>query len=240
MSSTAGSRDRAADATRVLIVVPDITLAAGLACRLDGLGFGAKVAPTARSARRLLDTWPSDALVIDLDTEGFSAHEVITEVPDTPSPVTVLLRQTGDPAERVYWLKAGASDFVPPPVWPDEVVARVEAVLRRQTGTDPQWTTKVGPVGINDTTGEVEVAGRRHVLSPMELKLFRYLASSPGTVFTRHELLRDVWGYTTGGDATVTVHIRKLREKIERDSKQPRLLRTRHGIGYYLSLDGRA
>ncbi len=90
---------------------------------------------------------------------------------------------------------------------------------------------------MNDATGQVEVGGRSHLLSPMELKLLQHLVSAPGTVFSRQELLRDVWGYTTGSDATVTVHIRRLREKIERDSDRPRLVRTRRGIGYYFVLD---
>ena len=221
----------------VVVVVPDATLAAALACRFEGRGFTAKVAADAEGARRLLRAGSADAVVVDLDTLGFSPREIIGDRPSRDNPVTVVLRRSAEPAERVRWLEAGASDFVPSPVWPDEVVARVVAVLRRGSAADRHWPIVVGTICINDETGEVEVDGQRRVLSPMELKLFRHLASSPGTVFSRHDLLRDVWGYTTGADATVTVHIRKLREKIERNSKRPRLLRTRHGTGYYLSLD---
>lgn len=225
---------------RVLIIVPDLAFAATLACRIAEMGNSAKVAATARSAERFLETWPADAVVVDLDTEGFPARRVIRELRARRS-ATVLLRRHAEPAERVRWLNDGASDFVPSPISLDEVVARVASVLRRRdSSVDRRWTMVVGSVCLDDTTGEVEVDGRRRLLSPMEFKLLRHLAGEPGTVFSRHDLLRDVWGYTTGGDATVTVHIRKLREKIETDSERPSLIRTRRGIGYYLSLDGAA
>ncbi len=219
------------------LIVADLTLATRLAYRFDQRGNTVKVAPTARAAESLLDRSPFDAVVIDLDTDGFSAHRLVRQLPAPSGPAAVLLRSGAEPTERVRWLKAGASDFVPSPIAADEVVARVEVVLRRRPPVeDAPWTTMVGTVRVNDTTGEVEVDGRRHRLSPMEHKLLRHLASAPGTVFTRQELLRDVWGYTTGSDATVAVHIRKLREKIERNGDRPRLVRTRRGIGYYLSL----
>lgn len=221
----------------MLLVVPDPTLAARLACQLDGLGHSVKVAPTSRSAEHFLDSWPVDAVVIDLATDGFVPDQVVEYGRISDGPATVLLREGAEPAERVRWLEAGASDFVPSPIWPAEVVARVEAVLRRRACTETQWTDVIGPLHLNASTGEVEVDGRRQMLAPMELKLLNHLARSPGTVFSRHDLLRDVWGYTTGGDATVTVHVRKLREKIELDSTRPRILQTRHGVGYYLSVD---
>lgn len=235
-----GSRRRdPLDGARVLLVIPELALATDIACRMAELGLRARVAATAGAADDFLRSWSPDVVVVDLDTDGFVAGAVITPDNGRDTPAAVLMRHRAEPAERVRWLNEGASDFVPSPVSPDEVVARVTAVLRRNGHpVGDQWTMSVGSLSLDETKGEVEVDGRRRRLSPMEFKLLRHLAGKPGVVFARSDLLRDVWGYTTGGDATVTVHIRKLREKLEVDSERPRLIRTRRGVGYYLSVDG--
>lgn len=226
---------------RVLAVVADLRLAARIACPLDQLGHSVKVASTARAAEERLGRSAFDAVVVDLDMEGVPVEAALRPAVPGPGPATILLRSHAEPAERVRWLKAGAADFVPSPILAAEVVARVEVALRaRRLKGVGQWRGIVESLRINEATGEVEVDGRRHRLSPMEHKLLRHLASTPGRVFTRHELLRDVWGYTTGSDATLTVHIRKLREKIERGGTRPVYIRTRQGIGYYLATQPRA
>ncbi len=137
--------DAAQTGAQILLVLPDLTLASPLACCLDDLGHSVKVAPTGRAAERLLDRWRFDAVVIDLDTEGFSTLRMMRRLASPGGPAIVLLRGQTEPAEWVRWLKAGASDFVPSPVTLDEVVARVEGVLRRRSPVDDaQWTLEIG------------------------------------------------------------------------------------------------
>lgn len=134
------------------------------------------------------------------------------------------------------WLNRGVDDFVPPPSSLDEVVAPVCSVLRRRRSHHDEPPITVGPLVLDEATRRGLVSGQPVSLSPMEFKLLRHLAAELGRVFSREELLRDVWGYTAGGDATVTVHVQTVRAKLEPGAGRSRLIRTLRGVGCYLDL----
>src|SRR5919202_1475806 len=137
----------------------------------------------------------------------------------------------------IVGLGVGADDYVVKPFSPRELVARVEAVLRRTSATEAVSVTEKALVfdelRIDPNTREVTVRGKPITLTAREFDLLYYLASQPKQVFTRDQLMEAVWGYTFAAEtSTVTVHMRRLREKIEPDPTQPRYLHTVWGVGY--------
>jgi DNA-binding response OmpR family regulator len=146
-----------------------------------------------------------------------------------------MLTARGREEERIAGLELGADDYVAKPFSPRELTARVNAVLRRASGgvngvTGP--TLRVGDLEVDVVAHEARRKGVALSLTVKELDLLAHLMSHPGRAFRREELLDAVWGYTTGDTATVTVHMRRLREKTEQNPSQPRYLCTVRGVGY--------
>jgi DNA-binding response OmpR family regulator len=147
----------------------------------------------------------------------------------------IMLTAKGEETDRVVGLELGADDYVTKPFSPREVVARVRAVLRRSNqstvGSDEPYTT--GELSIDPGRREVAARGRPVKLTRKEFDLLHHLASRPGVTLTRAQLLEEVWDFAWDGDsATVTVHVRRLRAKLERDPSRPTHLLTVWGVGY--------
>jgi DNA-binding response OmpR family regulator len=148
-----------------------------------------------------------------------------------------MLTARGEETDRIVGLEIGADDYIVKPFSPRELVARIKAVLRRaQSGSEPATQADVirsAGLLINPRTRAVDVNGTAASLTAKEFDLLHFLASHPGQVFSREQLMNDVWDYTFAGDtSTVTVHIRRLREKIEPDPLRPRYVKTVWGVGY--------
>jgi len=151
-----------------------------------------------------------------------------------PVPV-IMLTARGEEEDRVLGLELGADDYLSKPFSPRELTARVKAVLRRAAEPFPlQQSGRLSSDGlvIDPAAREVTLDGQPVVLTAREFDLLAFLADSPRRTFRREELLEHVWGFTYGDTATVTVHIRRLREKIERDPSAPRRVVTVWGVGY--------
>jgi DNA-binding response OmpR family regulator len=145
----------------------------------------------------------------------------------------IMLTARGEETDRIVGLELGADDYVTKPFSPREVVARARAVLRRGTATIGTERLAYGELDIDAGTREVRRDGTTLTLTAREFDLLWFLASEPRRVFTREELMDRVWGYRAATDTgTVTVHIRRLREKIERDPSAPQHLQTVWGVGY--------
>jgi len=147
----------------------------------------------------------------------------------------ILLTAKGEEADRVRGLRLGADDYVVKPFSPDELVARVEAVLRRAHPPvdEPEPPLRFGAIEVHPAARRVLVGGEALALTQREFDLLLFLARHPARVFTREELMKQVWGPTYYADtSTVTVHIRRLRTKIERDPARPRHVETVWGVGY--------
>jgi DNA-binding response OmpR family regulator len=152
-----------------------------------------------------------------------------------PSLPVIMLTALGETEDRIAGLEVGADDYVTKPFSPRELVLRVESVLRRSSGeprTGPRYT--VGDLTVDVASRRATRRGQELALTARELDLLAFLMAHPGVAFRREELMREVWGWTFGDQSTVTVHVRRLREKVEDDPTRPTLIRTVWGVGYRL------
>ena len=177
-----------------------------------------------------------DLIVLDLMLPGIDGLEVMRRVRDRTGAV-ILLTAKGDESDRVIGLRLGADDYVVKPFSPAELVARVDAVLRRvNTVAEHAPALTFGELEIDPSSRRVTRAGEDMALTAREFDLLHFLARHPGRAFTREELMDHVWQYSFYTDtSTVTVHIRRLRAKLEADPDAPRWIETVWGVGYRFS-----
>jgi DNA-binding response OmpR family regulator len=177
-----------------------------------------------------------DLVVLDLMLPKMSGLEVCRRMRANRRVPLIMLTARGEEEERIVGLSLGADDYVVKPFSPRELAARVSAVLRRVEESSKDVNQEVlsfDGLRIDPNTREILVRGEPATLTAREFDLLHHLASSPGRVYTRDQLMELVWGYTFSADtSTVTVHVRRLREKIESDPANPRYLQTVWGVGY--------
>ncbi len=178
-----------------------------------------------------------DLVVLDLMLPEVSGLEVCRRIQADKRVPVVMLTARGEEEDRIVGLGIGADDYVVKPFSPRELVARVGAVLRRVNEAHPGAGTEKSMIfddlRIDSGAREVTIRGTPVTLTAREFDLLHHMASQPKRVFTRDQLMETVWGYAFAGDtSTVTVHIRRLREKIEPDPAHPRYLQTVWGVGY--------
>jgi len=203
---------------------------------LEAEGYQVRDVSTASEAMSLLSTRPPDLMILDvmLDSEdGFSVLAQISRTSDLP---VILVTARSQESDRVFGLKLGADDYVVKPFSSAELAARVETVLRRTRASRPQDLTTLvfGELEIDSDAREVRVRGRKIELTAKEFELLLFLARSPRRVFTRGQLLAQVWDSSAEWqDAnTVTEHVRRIRRKIENSPAEPRWIVTVRGAGY--------
>jgi DNA-binding response OmpR family regulator len=179
--------------------------------------------------------WNPHLVVLDLMLPGLSGMEICTQIRRQVQTPIIMLTARGDEMDRIAGFENGADDYLAKPFSPRELVARVKAVLKRSVdGLAPErGVISSGDVEVNCETREVRVAGEDVRLTTREFDLLRYFLANPGRVLGRQHLLRSVWDLDWRGDeSTVTVHVRRLRTKIERDPQLPKHLQTVWGAGY--------
>ena len=219
----------------VLVVDDEPTIREVVSRYLERAGYETRVAGDGPSALQAVAERPPDLIVLDLMLPGIDGLEVMRRVRDgRQRGAVILLTAKGDENDRIVGLRLGADDYVVKPFSPGELVARVDAVLRRvDTVPDDEPPLRFGDLVIDPRAHRVEVAGDEVQLTIREYELLRFLARHPGRAFTRDELMNSVWQYAFYTDtSTVTVHIRRLRSKIERDPSAPRWIETVWGVGY--------
>jgi DNA-binding response OmpR family regulator len=218
-----------------VLVVDDEPIVRDVVVRyLQRDGFETLVAGDGDTARTLIEQTPPELVVLDVmlpGTDGLALCKWIRARGDLP---VIMLTARGDEADRIVGLELGADDYVTKPFSPRELAVRVQTVLRRAT---PAATTAKRLVfdglSIDPATREVELDGSLLRLTAKEFDLLFFLASNPRRVFSRDQLMGRVWGYEAAVDTgTVTVHVRRLRSKIERDPSAPQRLETVWGVGY--------
>ncbi len=221
-------------AARVLVVDDEPGMLRLLALYLHQAGYAVLKAQTGAAAFQVLETSEPDLVVLDIglpDIDGFAVTREIRAQGDTP---IIMLTARSDPRDRLAGFEDGVDDYVGKPFHPEELVARVRAVLRR--GRQPAGVSRV--LHVNGLTVDVlqrtvTVDGREVQLRPKEFDLLVEMMRYPGQVFTRERLLERVWGYDYFGDAaTVEVHVWRLRSKLGETGKQSRFIRTVWGVGY--------
>ncbi len=223
------------DATRVLVVDDEPMVREVLARYLEKDGFAVDLAEDGESALATYEATRPDLVLLDLMLPRIDGLEVLRRMRAQGPTAVIMLTAKGEETDRVVGLELGADDYVTKPFSPREVVARVRAVLRRTAPAAAPRSDVIthGDLEIDVPRRELRRAGAPVKLTRKEFDLLALLASNPGRVFTRSELLEDVWDFAWDGDTnTVTVHMRRLREKIEDDPSEPRRLITVWGVGY--------
>ena len=223
---------------RVLVVDDEPMVREVLARYLERAGFVVSTAEDGEEALSVFSRDQPDLVLLDLMLPLIDGFEVFRRMRAASTAPVIMLTARGEETDRVVGLELGADDYVTKPFSPREVVARVQAVLRRTTNHAPDGEPSgdvlvFGDLMIDEPRREVTVRSARVRLTRKEFDLLRYLAHRPGVTLSRTRLLEDVWDFAWDGDtATVTVHIRRLREKIEDDPSTPLHLVTVWGVGY--------
>jgi DNA-binding response OmpR family regulator len=200
---------------------------------LEAAGYGVATAPDATAALAVLAARPIDCLLLDVMMPGSSGFELCRRVREERDvPILFLSARDGDP-DKIRGLGLGADDYIVKSASPAEVVARVKAMLRRagRAAPPPNGVLDFGRLVIDVRAHEVRVDGRPVALTAREFAVLHLLAEHPRQVFTREQIFERFWG-EFGDRHTVTVHIGRIREKIEADPAYPRYLVTVRGIGY--------
>jgi len=198
--------------------------------------FEVSLASDGAEALRIAQDWSPDLVVLDLMLLEVDGLEVCRRIRKESQMPIIMLTAKGEEIDRILGLELGADDYVVKPFSPRELVARIKAVLRR-TATGPAQplggALRFGECSINPESRVVTNGSAEVQLTSKEFDLLFFLASNPGRVFTREQLMDHVWDFTYAGDlSTVTVHIRRLREKIEAEPVKPRFIKTVWGVGY--------
>jgi two-component system, OmpR family, response regulator ResD len=219
----------------ILVVDDEPTVREVVQHYLEREGYRVQAAEDGPTALAAFGVRPPDLIVLDLMLPGVDGLEVCRQVRARGSTPIIMLTAKGHESDRIVGLELGADDYVVKPFSPRELVARVRSVLRRALAGDGARTSplRAGDVRIDPVTREVTVAGRPVTLTVREFDLLAFLVAHPRQVFSRGQLLRQVWEYSWLGDtSTVTVHVRRLRAKVEDDPSNPRRVQTVYGVGY--------
>ncbi|HEU4327537.1 MAG TPA: response regulator transcription factor [Roseiflexaceae bacterium] len=224
----------------ILIVDDEPTIVEVVELYLRREGFVVQTAADGNAALAAVERRRPDLVVLDLMLPGLSGLEVTRRIRAGGALPIIMLTARGEETDRVVGLELGADDYVTKPFSPRELVARVKAVLRRaqpaQAAPPADDVLALGGLRLDPAAHSVTLDGRALNLTAREFDLLAFLMRNPGRVFTREQLLDQVWGFTFASDlSTVTVHVRRLREKIERDPTNPTLLQTVWGVGYKLN-----
>jgi two-component system, OmpR family, response regulator ResD len=220
-----------------VLVVDDERTIGEVVCRyLDRAGYETSVALDGASALQKVDEQAPDLVVLDLMLPGIAGLEVMRRIRarDRSRTAIILLTAKGEETDRIIGLRLGADDYVVKPFSPAELVARVDAVLRRvDSAFAPDAPLRFDGLEIDSAARRVRVNEQEVQLTQREFDLLLFLGRHPGQAFTRQQLMDQVWQYSFYTDtSTVTVHMRRLRAKIEPNPALPRFLQTVWGLGY--------
>jgi DNA-binding response OmpR family regulator len=217
-------------AQRIVVVEDEPTIAAAVADRLRSDGYEVSVASDGPSGVQLCRQVEPDLLILDLMLPGFDGYEVCRRVQAERPVLVLMLTARDEETDVVVGLRLGADDYVTKPFSPRELSARVAALLRRGARTPtPHDVTRIGDVDVDRVSRRVRRAGTDVHLTPTEFDLLVRLATRPGAVLSREQLLADVWSWNGAGGTTRTVdsHVAALRRKLGDG-----VVRTVHGVGY--------
>lgn len=225
------------DVTTVLVVDDEPIVREVVVSYLRREGFATLEAGDGDEARRLFERGDSSLVVLDLMLPGTDGLELCRWIRARSDLPVIMLTARGEEADRIVGLELGADDYVTKPFSPRELAARVRAVLRRTEAAagGPGERLAFGDVTLDAASREVTRRGVALTLTAREFDLLWFLASHPRRVFSRDQLMDRIWGYSAALDTgTVTVHVRRLREKVEDEPSRPQHIQTVWGVGYRL------
>ncbi|MGW2343415.1 response regulator transcription factor [Streptomyces sp. NPDC001661] len=220
-------------AARVLVVDDDPTVAEVVAGYLDRAGYRVDRADDGPAALARAAAHRPDLVVLDLMLPGMDGLEVCRRMRERGPVPVIMLTARGDEDDRILGLEVGADDYVTKPFSPRELVLRVESVLRRaRPAAVRQRPLHAAGLAVDPAARRVTRDGTELALTLREFDLLAFFLRHPGRAYSREDLMREVWGWEFGDLSTVTVHIRRLRGKVEDDPARPRLIQTVWGVGY--------
>jgi DNA-binding response OmpR family regulator len=217
---------------RILVVDDDPTVSDVVRRYFDKAGMSVQVAADGNTALEIAARWLPDLVVLDLMLPGMSGLEVCGALRESRDVPVIMLTALGEESERVLGLEQGADDYLTKPFSPRELVLRVQSILRRSAGPEVREVLTDGELAVDLAARHATRAGEVLSLTTREFELLAFFMRHPRQAYDRTQLLEQVWGWTFGDSATVTVHVRRLREKIERDPAVPERIVTVWGLGY--------
>jgi two-component system, OmpR family, response regulator RegX3 len=224
----------------VMLVEDDRRVRTAVAAFLRAKGFRVAECCDGESAREAMQDFKPDVLVLDRMLPALSGDDLLREIRTRSDVPVIILTALGASAHRIDGLELGADDYLAKPFALRELQLRIAKLLRHRTGRQsPLAPFAVGRFRIDPTLRRITCDGADVVLTGREYELLLFLLKNPDRVVSREEMLRDVWGWNVGDASTVTVHVRRLREKIERNPREPDYLRTEWGEGYRFTPSGR-
>jgi DNA-binding response OmpR family regulator len=220
---------------RILVVEDHLKIADFIRKGLEEHGFAVELCQDGTTGYALASKEPFDALVLDIMLPGRDGLSIVRGLREKGNSVPViLLTARSELNERVEGFQHGADDYLTKPFYVEELVVRLQALVRRSSGKEVKHVLTVADLKVNLLSREVERAGKLITLTSKEFALLEYLARKPGRVYTRTQIYTHVWGYHFDpGTNLVDVCIRRLRQKIDRDF-EPKLIETLRGVGYKL------
>ena len=221
--------------TKILLVDDDANIRQLVDLYLEKEGFEVDMAADGNEAVKKFKAAPPNLMLLDLMLPGLDGMQVCREVRKTSNLPIIMLTARDETFDKVLGLELGADDYIVKPFDPKELIARVKAVLRRfQTADAPEKELVFPGLTINISQYTVTYMGRELEMPPKELELLYFLASHKGMVFTREQLLEQVWGYDYVGESfrTVDVHVKRLREKLSGGEELGWSIKTVWGVGY--------
>jgi DNA-binding response OmpR family regulator len=219
----------------ILLVEDEKTLAKALKFNLEKEGFRVEVAFDGEEALNAMSRKEPDLVILDLMLPKIDGYEVCRSIRRSSDVPIIMLTARDEDIDKILGLELGADDYMTKPFNTRELLARIRAILRRtvQQAAAAKNFIKIGDLQIDAIKRKVTVKGREVTLTSREFNLLSLLASNPGKVYSREELLEEIWGDDYSGDVrTVDVHIRHLREKIEEFPAEPNIILTVWGAGY--------
>lgn len=225
----------------ILIATDDPFFTATAADHLEDVGFSTRTATNGHEAVRLLAVTAPRLVVLGASTPPAGGVELMRRMHESRRTPAILVAAEGRTADRIVGLRSGADDYLMEPFAPAELVARVEAVLRRRANVGGRSEVAIGGVKIDSASRRVTLDGVEVRLTAREYELLWFMAQHPGRTFSRTEILDEVWGGSSyRSELSVTVHVRRLRLKVEEAPSAPRLIETVRGFGYRMVPRGSA
>lgn len=221
---------------KLFILEDDAAIAMGLSYSLKNEGYDVTVAKNVKSAYEILNKETFSLYILDLTLPDGSGYDVCREIKKSGDFPVIFLTAYDDEVNVVMGLELGADDYISKPFRVKELLARIKSVLRRYSKDSPDGVVSVGSIKVNTNEAKVYKNGAEIILTAMEYKLLLIFINNRGKVLSRQRLLEDIWDVAGDfvNDNTLTVYIKRLRDKIEEDPAKPQIIKTVRGLGYIL------
>ncbi len=221
---------------KLFVLEDDAAIGMGLSYSLKNEGYDVTVAKNVKSAYEILNKETFSLYILDLTLPDGSGYDVCREIKKSGDFPVIFLTAYDDEVNVVLGLDLGADDYISKPFRIKELLARIKSVLRRYSKDSPDGVVSVGSIKINTNEAKVYKNGAEIVLTAMEYRLLLIFINNRGKVLSRQSLLEDIWDVAGDfvNDNTLTVYIKRLRDKIEEDPAKPQIIKTVRGLGYIL------